>query len=78
MLRDMSIYRESFEIRTYHQFVAWSLSHGFKWTRYTRKGDYLTITNLKICGGSIASCEKGIADRYERWFKWMKNNPGRN
>jgi hypothetical protein len=62
----------NFEIETYRKLVAFCLEHGFKYSHYERKGDYLTVFNDTIPGSRISTPYKNVADRFERWFKWMK------
>jgi hypothetical protein len=69
--------KNNFEIETYRELVAFSLNNGFKYTHYERNGDYLRVSNYTIPGVTIATPYKNIADRFERWFKWMNNNNNR-
>ena len=63
--------RYNFTLEVYHSFVAETMRNGFHWARYKREGDAISIFNLTcphICRGVV---NREIADKYERWFKWM-------
>lgn len=63
----------SFGLRMYHRYVAQSMIQGFKWVRYGRNFDTLWIYDLRNYPGVRSSVtDRECADRYERWYKWMK------
>jgi len=63
---------KAFGLRVYHEYVAWAMLTGFKWVRYRREGDYLSVWNLKTPFGSMSVVDKECADRFERWYNWMR------
>ena len=64
---------ETFGMRTYHQYVGESMRRGLKWMRYKRKGEQLSIIDLRLRIYAISTVNnQECADRYERWYKWMK------
>lgn len=78
MLKDLK-YKDprSWELMTYHRFVGKSMIQGFKWTRYKRSGNHISIYSLaNHYGAQFSVISKECADRYERWYKWMKRNEG--
>jgi len=79
MIKDIkeSNWQESFSMRVYHRLVAMTMRDGFRWTRLTRYGNSLYITNLRH-GANVkhAVAHKDIIERYERWHKWMLSNAG--
>ena len=66
---------QSFELRVYHEYVAHSMRSGFKWMRYSRRGDYLTIWNLRMPNYKMSVISAECANRFERWYKWMRLTP---
>lgn len=64
---------QSFGLRIYHEYVAWAMFTGFKWVRYSRRGDRLCIWSLKMPSYTRAVMNKECADQFERWYNWMKN-----
>lgn len=75
MKKDLKIqYKESFELETYHEFVAFSMRIGFRWMRYEIVKNCLSIYSLKYPRYRKSVANKEIAKRYERWYKWMKKN----
>ncbi len=67
----------SWGLRMYHRYVAQSMSQVFKWVRYERRRNTLTIFDLRNPGILSSITDRECADRYERWYLWMKsqNNP---
>jgi len=74
MLNDLK-YKDprSWDLMVYHMYVADSLSQGFKWIRYERIKNTLTLVDLRKSGIRRSVTSKEAADRYERWYKWMKS-----
>jgi len=59
-------------LQIYHRYVASSMANGFKWVRYERNSDTLTIIDLRESGIIRSVTNKECAERYERWYRWMK------
>ncbi len=64
--------KETFGMRVYHEYVAWAMRSGFKWIRFSREGNYLTIWSLRMQHYQQSVVDKECADRFENWYNWMK------
>ena len=65
-------------MKIYHEYVAQSMAQGFKWIKYERDGDTLTIFDLRNSGISSSVMDRECADRYERWYQWMKTKSNKS
>ncbi len=63
---------QTFGLRVYHEYVAWAMKSGFKWVRYSRRRDMLTVWNLKTPNYHQCVSSAECADRFERWYNWMR------
>jgi len=63
---------DPFGLRIYHEYVSWAMGSGFKWVRYSRRGDYLNIWSLRQPHYIQGVMNRECANRFERWYKWMK------